>query len=156
MKVIFILAVLTAFVIAWVTYVRPWLRKKEWAQGFFLAIEPVELFLYKKSEGIAWARWLHVLGGVLATAPLYGGIDWTWLAHFTPDYIDPILPLIPSILNAMGAVGERLRNDTTKPLEMVAVAEKDLTPEVVEKIAVAEVAKIEAVEAVKVAERTPP
>jgi hypothetical protein len=121
MRIIFTLSVLTFFVILWVTLVRPWLRNRRWACDFFAAVEPYELWIYEKSESILWARWQQLLGFVLLLTGLLGGIDYTPLAVFTPDWIDPLLPGIPVILNIAGTVAERLRRDTTKPLEVVAL-----------------------------------
>lgn len=115
------LGVLTVLAIAWATILRPWLRKKPWAQGFFAKIETAEILLYEKSEGIFWARWQQFLGIVLMLCGLFGGLDYTWLVVFTPEWVHPVLPLIPSILNVTGTIAERLRRDTTKPLEQVAL-----------------------------------
>lgn len=133
------LGIFTLFVIAWVTYLRPWLRNQEWACNFFLWIEPIELLIYKKSEQYAWARWQQFLGLILTITGLFGGIDYTWLAYWTPDSIDPLLPLIPAILNVTGTIAERLRNDTTKPIEVVALPQEK--PPVVAAV----VAQVEAV-----------
>jgi hypothetical protein len=142
------LGVFTIFVIAWVTYLRPWLRNQPWACDFFLWIEPIELHLYKKSEGILWARWQQFLGLVITSVGVFGGIDYTWLAFWTPDYIDPLLPLIPTILNVTGTIAERLRNDTTKPLEVVALPQEK-PAEVAAVVAKVEAANEQAKEVVK-------
>lgn len=152
MNVLIWLLVATAAVVAYAVFLRPYLRKQSWAEPFFRFVEPIELVLFKKSEGILWARWQQFLGLVLTVVGMFGGIDWTALAVLTPDWIDPLLPAIPLLLNLTGSIAEKLRNDTTKPIELVAIPEADKeVPAVAAAIATAEVAKIEAVAAVEVA-----
>lgn len=150
MKWLFAIAVLTAIIIVWATYVRPWLKERPWALRFFLSIEPIETWIYKKSETILVARYSQFLGFVLTILGFAGQIDWTLVAIVTPDWIDPYLPLMPTVLNIIGAVFERLRNNTARPLEVVAAPEavKAALPEV----KAMEQAKVAAVEAVKEAE----
>jgi len=138
MRLIFTLAVITALVIVWVTLLRPWLRRQLWACDFFASIEPYELWIYEKSESILWARWQQFLGLVLVLTGLFGGIDYTPLSILTPDWLDPLLPGIPLVLNIAGTVAERLRRDTTKPLDVVALPQ-DKPPEVAQAVARVEV-----------------
>lgn len=130
------LLVLTAIVVIYITWLRPWLRAKSWAQGFFAAVEPIELALWKKSETILWARFLQVVGLVSTLAGVFGLIDWTLITPLVSEQYQPFMPLIPMTLNLIGTVTEKLRRDTTKPLEVVAA------PEAV-KAAIPEVAKLE-------------
>src|SRR6266576_5965272 len=63
---------------------RSWLKTKPWASGFFSAIEPWEIFLYKKSETILWARFKMLVGSLLTILTVLGEIDLT-----------PVMPLVP-------------------------------------------------------------
>lgn len=121
MVFIWVLAGLAAFVALYVAYLRPWLREKEWAAGFFAAVEPIELHLWKKSESILWARFQQLLGVVLTSMGFLGGIDWTAITPFVPEKYQPLMPMLPLILTMLGTIAERLRNDTRQPLELVAV-----------------------------------
>lgn len=150
MKLIFTLAIITALVIVYAVFVRPWLREKAWASWFFRLVEPIELHLWRKSEALLVGRWFQFVGLLSTVHGFLGQIDWTLMAILTPDWIDPYLPAMPLILNILGWVIELLRKDTTKPLELVAVPEVK-PPEVEEKIKAAEVAKVEAIAAVQVA-----
>jgi hypothetical protein len=57
------------------------------------------------------------------------------------------MSFLPLVLNALGAIVERLRNQTTKPLELVAVPDKVVaeTPKIAEAVAMADATKQEAV-----------
>lgn len=160
MKTLILIGVIFVLLLWYVLGGRAWLKSKAWAQGFFSFIEPIEIFLYKKSETILFARLKIVTGLLLTLLAQLGTIDLTPLWPLIPDeYEGPIkvfVNLLPLTLTMLGWVDEKLRNDTTKPLELVSVAEKDKTPEVVEAIAKVEEAKVDAVAAVKVAEATPP
>lgn len=149
MKTLIILGVIFALLLGYVLGGRAWLKSKSWAQGFFAWIEPVEIFLFKKSETILWAR-LKILTGLLLTAMTQlGAIDLSPLWPFVPDeYEGPIkivLNLLPLAITLIGMIDEKLRNSVSAPIELVALAEKDKTPEVVQAVAAAEVAKVEAV-----------
>lgn len=150
MKLLFTLAVITALVIVYAVFVRPWLRQKAWASWFFRLVEPIELHLFRKSEALMVGRWFQFVGLLSTAHGFLGGIDWTLVAIITPDWIDAYLPAIPLVLNVVGQIIEWLRKDTTKPLELVAVPEVK-PPEVAQAIRAAEVAKVEAIEAVAVA-----
>lgn len=160
MKTLIILGVIFILLLAYVLGGRAWLKSKPWMAGFFAWIEPVEIFLYKKSETILFARGLAVLGAVLSFLTFLGSIDITPLMPFIPDAWEPLVKaiynLLPLTISVLGFIVEKLRNSTTAPLEIVAVAEKDKTPEVVQAVAAADAAKGDAVAAIKVAEATPP
>lgn len=142
------LAALTAAVALYVTLVRPWLRAQPVAKPFFDFIEPMELALWKKSETILWARFLQLVGLVSTLAGVFGAIDWTIITPLVPDQYQKFMPLIPLILSVIGGVTEKLRKDTTKPLEVVAVPE-NAPAEVKDAIAQVEATNAAAVAEVK-------
>lgn len=159
MKTLIILGFILLLVLAYILGGRAWLKSKPWMAGFFRWIEPVELFLFKKSETILWAR-LKVLTGVLLTLlTQIGTLDLTPLLPLLPEqyaaWVKVFINLLPLSIAAIGLIDEQLRYSTTKPIELVALKEKDMTPAVAEAVAVAEVAKEEAVVAVETAKATP-
>src|SRR6185503_4617498 len=101
------------------------LKSKSWAQGFFALVEPVEIALFKKSETILVARLLSGLGIVLTFLTQISTIDLTPIMPFVPEkyaiYVQVAFNSLPLMITALGAIVERLRNQTTKPLELVAV-----------------------------------
>lgn len=153
MKVLLPIAVIVAVMLVYALWGRDWLKSKSWAQGFFAAIEPLEIFLFKKSETILFARLKIVVGAVLTFLTQIGSIDLTPIMPFVPEkyqpYVNFAFNLIPLIISGMGFLDERLRNTTTKPLELVAVPEASLTPEVKIAIAQADETKEWAVSVVK-------
>lgn len=138
MTLILWVAGLTLFVALYVTVIRPWMRNKPWAQGYFKFFEPMEN-LWKKSETILFARWNQLMGLILMGAGFLGGIDYSILHPIVPEKYQPFLPMIPVALNMLGGVIEALRRDTTKPLEVVAAPEEK-APEVIAAIEKAEAA----------------
>jgi len=154
MTLILWLLSLTAIVAIWAVIVRPWLRDKPWMQWFFAnpIVEWIEINVYRKSDTILWARWLQLMGLISMSAGYLGGIDWTIFAPVVPEKWMPFLPMIPAVLNFIGGIAEAQRRDTTKPLELVALTEKEKdTPAVAQAIATADIAKVEAVAAVEIA-----
>ncbi len=152
MKYVVILLIL-AVLIWYALDGRARLKAKPWAKGFFDWIEPIEIFLYKKSETILLAR-LKMLTGVLLTVLTYlGTIDLTPLMPFVPDEWEgmahALFNLIPLTVSLLGLMDERLRNTTTTPIEIVALPEKAKTPAIQEAIAMADSTKQEAVQVVK-------
>lgn len=149
MKTLIIVGIIFTLLLGYVLGGRAWLKSKSWAQGFFAWIEPVEIFLFKKSETILWARLKIVTGLLLTAMTQLGAIDLSPLWPFVPDeYEGPIkivLNLLPLAITLIGMIDEKLRNSVSAPIELVALAEKDKTPEVVQAVAAAEVAKVEAV-----------
>jgi hypothetical protein len=113
---------LTAFVALYVVWLRPWLRDKPWAQSFFVRIEPVEIALWKKSESILWARFLQAVGLVVPLLQFVGAVDITPYLAIVPERYAPYLLLM---IFVAGQIGERLRKDTTKPLDVVAAPEAE-------------------------------
>lgn len=155
MALIMWLGAITAAVVIWCVVIRPWLRTQAWAAPFFKWIEPIELTIYKKSETILLARFKVLVGLLLTGMTQLGVIDITPLLPLVPDAYDKYVivawNMLPMVISFLGMIDEKLRNDTTQPIEMVAVANKDMTPAVVEAIAVADIAKVEAVTAVEIA-----
>ncbi len=116
-----------AFVASYVVWIRPWLRTQAWANGFFTWIEPVEIVLWKKSESILWARFLQLVGLLVPVLQFVGAIDITPYLAIIPDGYGPYFMLA---IFVAGQIGERLRKDTTKPLDAVALPEAAITPAV--------------------------
>ena len=76
---------LAAILLWYVLGGRAWLKSKPWAEGFFAAIEPIEILLYRKSETILWVR-LKMLVGVVLTVLIYlGSLDLTPIMPFVPQ-----------------------------------------------------------------------
>ena len=155
MTVLVILAIFVSLILWYAIIGRSWLKSKSWSAGFFVWIEPIEIRIFRKSETILFARLKILTGLVLTLLTQIGTIDLTPLMPFVPDKYETMVRagfnLLPLIITAVGWMDESLRNSTTKPLELVAVPEAKLTPEAVEAIAVADMAKAEAVAAVKAA-----
>ena len=153
MKVLLPIAVIVSLVLVYALWGRSWLKSKAWAQPFFTWIEPFEIFLFQKSETILFARLKMFTGMLLMALAQIGAIDLTPLMPFVPDQYEGILRavfnLIPLTITVIGWMDERLRKSTTKPIELVAVPEATITPEVAETLAVADMAKAEAIAAVK-------
>ena len=155
MKVAIALVLLFAFLIWYALSGRTWLKSKSWAQGFFAWIEPIEIVLYKKSETILLARAKMFFGVLLSVLTFLGTIDLTPIMPFVPDqyevYVRAAFNLIPLSITLLGLVDEKLRNQTTTPIEIVAAPEKNLPSQVKEAIAMADATKAEAVEAIAIA-----
>lgn len=134
--------------------IRPWLKEQPWAAPFFKFMEPIEIKLFKKSETILFAR-LKVLVGVLLTLlTTLGSVDLSLILPLLPQehrgIAQAIISLMPMIISVMGLMDERLRNTTTKPIEMVALPEnKPLPLDVVIAVEAANQAKAEAVAVIK-------
>jgi hypothetical protein len=154
MKTLVVLAVITGLILWYALWGRDWLKSKPWAHGFFEFIEPVEILLFKKSETLIVARTLQALGAILTALTWIGNIDITPILPLVPEkytaIVQAVFSFLPLVLNGLGAIVERLRNQTTKPLELVAVPDKVVaeTPKLAEAVAMANATKVEAVAAV--------
>src|SRR6188768_2431154 len=143
MTTIIVSAVITGLILLYALWGREWLKTKSWAQGFFEFIEPIEIFIYKKSETILVARSLQGLGAILTVLTWIGSIDITPIMPLVPEkyqpYVHAGMSFLPLVLNGLGAIVERLRNQTTKPIELVAVPDKVVaeTPALAKAVAVA-------------------
>lgn len=157
MKILLVLAVITGLLLWYALQGREWLKTKPWAEGFFATVEPVEIFLFKKSETLIVARTLQGLGAILTALTWLGSIDITPILPLVPEkyaaIVQAVFSFLPLVLNGLGAIVERLRNRTTKPIELVAVADSVVAenPIVAETIAKADELKVEAVAVTAVA-----
>lgn len=155
---IIILCLIVAFLFVYAIVLRPWLQKQPWAVKFFAWIDPLELALFKKSEQVLAGR-LVWLGGLIVTAYDAVGAYWSNL-DFTPIttrvldflHVPPDLRglTLSAFVTALGLMIVNLRKKVTKPLELVAVSDKDVAanPKVAEAIAMADKTKTEAVNVV--------
>lgn len=149
-----ILALLTVLLLWYALYGRNWLKTKPWAEGFFAWIEPIEITLFKKSETILVARMLSLLGLVLTFLTQIGSIDVTPIMPFVPAKYATMVQIgfgcLPLLISGLGFIVERLRNITTKPLELVAVPDKVVaaSPKIAEAVAMADATKTEAVQTI--------
>lgn len=151
-----IIAVAVGLLLWYALMGREWLKSRPWARGFFAWIEPIEITLYKKSETILVGRLLW-LGGLVVTsydvlAMFAQSLDLTPLTTRIFDVLK-IPPDMRSLAGtafvaALGLIINRMRKRSTMPIELVAVADKDVTPKVAEAIAMADATKVEAVAAV--------
>ena len=143
------IVVATILVACFVLWVRPWMRKTPWGQDALARIEPVERWLYNKSETIFWARWLQFVGVLTAALAWLGEFNVYQIVAFVPDRYQPYLLAAPAVAGAInGLIIAALRRDTTKPLEVVALPD-DAPLAVQSAVARAEVATKDAVDAVK-------
>lgn len=147
-----IILILLAVLLIWYAISgRDWLKSKPWAQPFFGWIEPIEIKLFKKSQTILFARLKIVSGLILTGLTQAGAIDLTPFMPFVPEqyqaYVNIAVNSLPMALTLMGWIDEQLRNKTTLPIEVVAVAEKDVTPKVAAAVMLLEDVKVEAVQA---------
>lgn len=148
------ITVLLALLLWYALKGRAWLKTKSWAQGYFSVVEPVEIALYKKSETILVGRLLW-LGGSLVTIYDVAAVSFSSL-DLTP-VTSRVLARVPEDMRglvvsatfaAIGLLISWLRKRTTQPIEITAVADKDVTPKVAEALAMADATKTEAVAAV--------
>lgn len=160
--VLFALASVAAIVYA--MWGRAWLKKQPFAKPFFDFVEPIELFLFKNSETILFARLKIFTGVMLAVLTYMGAFDFSSVAFvraLIPEEHQKIFDgavaavpvIVPLLISLVGAIDEWLRNRTTKPIELVAVNESTASAEVKEAIEAADAVKAEAVAVVK--ENTP-
>jgi hypothetical protein len=155
MKIAIALVLLFAFLIWYALKGRAWLKVQPWAAGFFECIEPIEIALYKKSETILLARAKVFVGVLLSVLSYLGTIDLTPLMPFVPDqyeaYVRAVFNLIPLSISLLGLIDEKLRNQTTQPIEITAAPVNAMPSQVKEAIAMADATKAEAVAAVVIA-----
>jgi hypothetical protein len=117
---------------------------------------PLERALFKNSETILFARLKVVTGLLLAVLTYMSGVDLSPVLAVLPAAWQPhaqaIIAMLPLLLSLVGMADERLRNTTTKPIEIVATEGKPVPPQVAIAVADAELAKETAVEVIKAAE----
>lgn len=141
MKLLIGILIVTVAVVVWVLWGRDWLKRQPWlwSQRFFAWIEPAEIMFWSKSETIFFARFLQVLGVLLTALAQLGEFDLTPLMPFIPDEYKWIPALLPLVVSIAGSINVKLREATTKPLEVVALPEAK-TPAVAAAVEKAEVA----------------
>jgi hypothetical protein len=151
-----VLALLVALAFIYALVLRPWLKKQPWAQGFFASVDTLESALFKKSETILVGRLLWI-GGLFVTfydglATFVHTLDLTPLTTRIFDWLQ--IPPDMRNLSATAAIGiiglliNRLRKTTTKPLDVVALPQSQVTPAAAQAIAKADDANQQAVQAV--------
>jgi hypothetical protein len=152
MKFALVLSALLVPLIWYAIWGRRWLKSKPWSKGFFAWIEPLERVLFRKSETILWARIKIAVGGLLTLLTYLGTIDLAPIMPFVPEkyqaLVHSVFNLLPMTISLMGMIDEKLRNKVTAPIEMVALAPKDITPKVAEAVAMADSTKTEALAAI--------
>lgn len=110
-----LIAVLTVVVAFYVTVGRKMLA----GTAFLNWIEPLERRGWWKSETMLWSRFRVAAGSLLA---ILLTVDWNSVAPLIPESRRATLLALPAIFTALdGLIGEYLRRDTTKPLEIVAM-----------------------------------
>ncbi len=138
---------------------RAWLKSKTWASKFFAWVEPAERILFKKSETILIGRLLW-LGSLIVTfydgiAVFASSLDLTPVTTRVFDALhvpaDMRSVAVSAFIGLIGVTMSWLRKRVSKPIELVAVADKDVTPRVAEAIAMADSTKVEAVAVVAAA-----
>jgi hypothetical protein len=156
MKTLIVLAVITGLLLWYALWGREWLKAKPWgwSVAFFAWIEPIEIFLFRKSETILFARMKMACGVVLTYLAQASQIDWTPILPFIPEkyrgMVNALISSLPLLLSLLGAADEKQRLTTTKPIQLVAVPDKVVaeTPRLAEAVAMADATKVEAVAAV--------
>jgi hypothetical protein len=125
MKWLIGLTVATVAITVYVVWLRPLMRETRFGKWLLDHVEPIERALWMKSETILFARLKIVMGLLLTALTQMGGIDIKPLMPLVPDAYEPIVlfiwNLLPLTLTVMGWIDEKLRKDTTKPIEIVAM-----------------------------------
>lgn len=140
---------LVVFIIVWVTYGRDWVATTQRGARFLAWIEPFEIALYKKSNTILWARFKMLTGALLTLMTQMGEIDITPLLPLLSEkWRGPVqvgFNFLPLTITLMGMIDEQQRNNTTKPVEIVALPNAVLAePEVAQAVAHVEIAQANA------------
>lgn len=153
-----VLALIAALLFIYALVLRPWLKNQPWAQGFFAYIDRVELALFKKSETVLVGRLLWLGSGIVTLYDMAGvffsSLDLTPIQTRVFDALHVPQDLRGTVLSAfvasLGLIIVYLRKQVSKPLELVAVSDKDVAanPRVAEAIAMADATKAEAVNVV--------
>src|SRR6185369_9679106 len=130
-----VLALIVVLALLYALVLRKWLKARPWAQGFFSAIEPIEIFFFKKSETVLVGR-LVWFGGLLVTAydgfmAYFSSLNFAPLTTRIMDFLhvpeDLRAVVISAFVTALGLAIVRLRKTTTKPLELVALPDAQVT-----------------------------
>jgi hypothetical protein len=121
------LVAFTAFVLVWSVFLRPWLRTKPSMAWFFRlkVVEWIELNIYKKSETLALSRWLAALGGLLTGLTQIDPAMLTMVTQVSaavlPEWAQRFATALPLLITVAGFLGEFLRRDTGKPVELIGI-----------------------------------
>lgn len=152
---LWVVAILSLAVAAYVCGGRKWLRAQPWTGWFYKLpfVEWIERTVYKKSESILWGRFLQALGYGLSAVASLGGIDLTPLALVLPEGWAWIVHALPLVIALAGHIQVHLRLDTTKPIELVALP-ADVPADVAAAAMTVEAANAEAVAVVKEARKS--
>ena len=137
-------SILTVLILAYVLGGRKWLKTKPWAVGFFAAIEPYEITLWRKSETILWARFQQLCGIILTVLTVAGTLDLSPLFPLLPDKYKWLPSMLPLAISVAGKVSEMQRLATTKPVQLVELPDI-LPPHVAAAVLDAELTKQNAV-----------
>jgi len=118
---LWIVALLIAFVAWYVIAGRTWLLAKPWMAWLYKSRvgEWLERRFFMKSESVLWGRFLQALGYGLAALASLGGIDLTPLALVMPEKWAWTVHIMPLVISLAGHVQVQLRMETTKPIELV-------------------------------------
>lgn len=149
------LAILIAVILWYALRGRAWLKERSWTHAFFAWIEPLEIFLYQKSETILIGRLLW-LGGIVVTfydalAVFARSLDLTPLTTRIFDFLHVPLDMrgmvTAALVTALGYLMNWMRKRVTKPVELVAIPDKVVAenPRIAEAVAMADATKTEAV-----------
>lgn len=143
------IGVLTIVVLVYAGWAREYLKRQPWpwTTWYFAKVEPIEMW-WKKSESILKARYFMLLGTTLTVLTNIGAVDLSPIKPLLPEKWQRLMDFIPLAITILGMLDERMRNRTTKPVDMVAISDHP-SPEVAARIAVADAAKIDAVVAIK-------
>lgn len=148
MTLLIVLGALAILIAAYAMGGRKWLKSKPWAAAFFARIEWIEIKGWRKSESLLWNRFLQGAGAILTGAASLGQYDLSPVMALLPEKYHWLPPMLPLIISMLGAMGENLRRYSTKPLELVEVPDA-APPRVAAAVARAELIKDMAVSTVQ-------
>lgn len=140
--------VIVAIILIYALWLRDWLKQQPWAQGYFDLVEPVERLAFKKSETILWARTLQIIGLLMTFLAGLGEFDLSPLLAFLPEKWKWVASMLPLIISVAGSINVKLREQTTLPLEVVALPDK-VSSDVAVSVQAAVVASKDAIATVK-------
>lgn len=158
-SVLWVTAALAVLILIYAVWFRPWLLRRR-ADGnaidrFFDRAEAIEIALWRKSETILVSRATVVVGAVLTFATQFKEIDLSPWIPFVPEryqpYVNFAVNMTPALISVLGFVMEKLRRDTTMPVEFVELpkAVVESNPELAAKVEQAAAVKVEVLAEVK-------
>ena len=154
--IVSITAIIIAILLWYAIIGRAWLKTKPPTESFFSWIEPAEIALYRKSETLLIGRLLSIGAGLVTAydtlAAAFSSLDLTPLTTRIFDFAHVPQDMRgiagTAMITGIGLLISWLRKRTTKPVELIEVPEKSITPKIAEAIAMADATKTEAVAAV--------